>query len=42
MFARRRPGSSAVIGALEDLPEILEGTKGTRINTDVAEITFHG
>lgn len=42
MFARKNPGSSAVIGALEDLPGILAGEKGTRINTDVSEITFHG
>ena len=40
-FARRNPGSAAVIGALEDLPEIMAGTKGTRITTDAAEVTFH-
>ncbi len=42
MFARQRPGSSAVIGALEDLPGILAGEQGTRINTDVSETIFHG
>jgi carbamate kinase len=40
-FARQAPGSSAVIGALDDLPAILAGEAGTRINTDVAEVTFH-
>lgn len=39
-FARRNPGHAAVIGALEDLPEIMAGTKGTRITTDAAEVTF--
>ncbi|MDQ1249104.1 MAG: carbamate kinase [Actinomycetota bacterium] len=40
-FARRNPGRVAVIGALEDLPAIMAGTKGTRITTDAAEPTFH-
>lgn len=40
-FARRNPGSAAVIGALEDLPEIMAGTKGTRVTTDATEVTFH-
>lgn len=40
-FARSRPGASAVIGALEDLPEIIAGTKGTRVNTEVGEIEYH-
>ena len=39
-FARLNPGSAAVIGALEDLPEIMAGTKGTRITTDATEVTF--
>ena len=39
-FARTNPGSVAVIGALEDLPEIMAGTKGTRITTDATEVTF--
>jgi carbamate kinase len=39
-FARKNPGSVAVIGALEDLPEIMAGTKGTRITTDATEVTF--
>ncbi len=39
-FARRNPGHAAVIGALDDLPEIMAGTKGTRITTDAAEVTF--
>jgi len=42
LFARTRPGSSAVIGALEDLPGIMAGELGTRINTEVTELTFHG
>ncbi|MDP4014673.1 MAG: carbamate kinase [Candidatus Nanopelagicales bacterium] len=40
-FARNCPGKSAVIGALGDLPEIIAGTKGTRINTAIKEITYH-
>lgn len=40
-FARKRPGSSAVIGALEDLPGILDGTKGTRVNTEITDMTLH-
>ncbi len=40
-FARKRPGSAAVIGALEDLPGILEGTKGTRVSTEITEMAFH-
>lgn len=40
-FARKRPGASAVIGALEDLPGILAGEKGTRVTAGVAEITYH-
>lgn len=39
-FARLNPGSAAVIGALEDLPEIMAGTKGTHITTDATEVTF--
>lgn len=40
-FARSSPGANAVIGSLEDLAEIMKGEAGTRINTDVAEMTFH-
>jgi carbamate kinase len=40
-FARRNPGKIAAIGALEDLPEIMSGVKGTRISTDAGETTFH-
>lgn len=40
-FARQNPGKVAVIGALEDLPEIMAGTKGTRITTDSTEVTFY-
>ena len=40
-FARRAPGRSAVIGALDDLPELIAGTKGTRISTTAGPITFH-
>lgn len=40
-FARSSPGSAAVIGALEDLTEIIAGTKGTRVTTDASEVTFH-
>ena len=36
-FARGAPGASAVIGALPDLPAILKGEAGTRINTDVTD-----
>jgi carbamate kinase len=39
-FARKNPGGVAVIGALEDLQEIMDGTKGTRITTDASEVTF--
>ena len=40
-FARNNPGRVAVIGALEDLPAIMAGEKGTRITTDAGETTFH-
>ncbi len=40
-FARQNPGKVAVIGALEDLPAIMDGTKGTRITTDATEVTFY-
>ena len=40
-FARTRPGKVAVIGALADIRAILAGTKGTRICTDIDEVTFH-
>ncbi|MFI0432344.1 MAG: carbamate kinase [Candidatus Nanopelagicales bacterium] len=40
-FARRNPGRVAVIGALEDLPAIMAGQKGTRITTDAGEASFH-
>lgn len=40
-FARKNPGKVAVIGALEDLPAIMDGTKGTRVTTDATEVTFH-
>jgi len=30
-----------VIGALADITAILAGTKGTRICTDTAEVSFH-
>lgn len=40
-FARVRPGASAVIGALEDLPEIMAGTKGTRVTTAVDGVHFY-
>ena len=40
-FARNSRGSSAVIGALDDLMGIMAGEAGTRINTDVKELTFH-
>jgi carbamate kinase len=40
-FARNNPGKAAVIGALEDLPAIMAGEKGTRITTDAGETTFH-
>ena len=40
-FARRNPGRVCVIGALEDLPAIMAGEKGTRITTDATEVTFH-
>jgi carbamate kinase len=40
-FARQNPGKVAVIGALEDLPEIMAGSKGTRITTDATEVTFY-
>lgn len=40
-FARRNPGRVCVIGALEDLPAIMAGEKGTRITTDAGEPTFH-
>jgi carbamate kinase len=39
-FARRNPGSTAVIGALEDLPAIMTGHSGTRITTDADRVTF--
>ena len=37
-FARSNPGSSAVIGALPDLTEILAGEKGTHINTNTTTV----
>jgi len=40
-FARSAPGATAVIGALEDLPAILAGDSGTRINTHTPDVTFH-
>jgi carbamate kinase len=40
-FARNNPGQVCVIGALEDLPAIMAGEKGTRITTDATEVTFH-
>ena len=40
-FARSRPGAAAVVGALEDLPGIIAGTKGTRITTDASAVTFY-
>lgn len=40
-FARSRPGGVAVIGALDDLSEIIAGTKGTRVTTDATEVIFH-
>ena len=39
-FARSRPGKVAVIGALSDITAILAGTKGTRVTTDAAEVSF--
>ncbi len=39
-FARSAPGKFAVIGSLADLPELLAGTKGTRISTTASEISF--
>lgn len=41
-FARARPGSVAVIGALVDLPQIIAGEAGTRVTTDHSgEASFH-
>lgn len=40
-FARSRPGSVAVIGALQDLPAIIAGEAGTRVTTDAGDATFH-
>ncbi len=40
-FARSRPGRTAAIGALQDLPGILAGTAGTRISTDFGAPIFH-
>lgn len=39
-FARKNPGKVAVIGALEDLPGIMAGEKGTRVTTAAGETTF--
>ena len=39
-FARANPGKVAVIGALEDLPGIMAGEKGTRVTTAAGETTF--
>lgn len=36
-FARSRPGATAVIGALEDLPAILAGEAGTRVTTNASD-----
>ncbi len=40
-FARINPGKIAVIGALDDLPEIMAGTKGTRVTTEAGETRFY-
>lgn len=40
-FALKNPGSTAVIGDLHDLDQMITGDKGTHINTDVKELTFH-
>ena len=40
-FARANPGKVAAIGALEDLPGIMAGEKGTRVTTAAGETTFH-
>ncbi len=37
-FAASAPGRVAVIGALGDLPEMLAGTRGTRISPDVPDL----
>ena len=37
-FAASAPGRVAVIGALGDLPEMLAGTRGTRISQDVLDL----
>jgi carbamate kinase len=39
-FAASAPGRVAVIGALADLPQMLAGTRGTRISTDVPELVL--
>lgn len=39
-FARSAPGRVAAIGALKDIVGILEGTKGTRVSTDVADVSY--
>jgi carbamate kinase len=39
-FARSEPGRVTAIGALEDLPQILAGTRGTRISTGYGEPVF--
>ena len=39
-FAASGPGRVAVIGALGDLPQMLAGTRGTRISQDVPELVL--
>lgn len=40
-FARSTRGADSVIGALDEITEILAGNAGTRVNTDVEEIEFY-
>jgi carbamate kinase len=39
-FAASGPGRVAIIGALGDLPQMLAGTRGTRISQDVPELVL--
>jgi carbamate kinase len=39
-FAASAPGRVAIIGALGDLPQMLAGTRGTRISQDVPELVL--
>jgi carbamate kinase len=39
-FAASGPGRVAVIGALGDLSQMLDGTRGTRISADVPELVL--